>query len=133
MHFQKCLYMYKKFTRKLHKNEDIEDIKTLQVNFTMIYKVHKISVLLKITIVLKQFLRIIIAFHIFKNVICFSQHIFVKYSKIEEDRNIEENIVKDPTNLVILKKLTKETHDATIEGRKNLFGLKQKMKYLKII
>lgn len=125
--------MYKKFTRKLHKNEDIEDIKTLQVNFTMIYKVHKISVLLKITIVLKQFLRIIIAFHIFKNVICFSQHIFVKYSKIEEDRNIEKNIVKDPTNLVILKKLTKETHDPTIEGRKNLFGLKQKMKYLKII
>ena len=121
--------MYKKFTRKLHKNEDIEDIKTLQVNFIMIYIVHKISVLLKITIVLKQFLRIIIAFYIFKNVICFSQHIFVKYSKIEEDRNIEKNIVKDPTNLVILKKLTKETH----EGRKNLFGLKQKMKYLKII
>ena len=45
--------MYKKFTRKLHKNEDIEDIKTLQVNFIMIYIVHKISVLLKITIVLK--------------------------------------------------------------------------------
>ena len=43
--------MSKKFIKKL-----LEDIKLLQVNFIMIYIIHKISVLLKITRILKRFL-----------------------------------------------------------------------------
>ena len=38
----------------------LEDIKMLQLSFIMIYIIHKISVLLKITRILKHFLRSII-------------------------------------------------------------------------
>ena len=34
-----------------------------------------------------------------------------KRSRLEEDKNIEENIVKDVRNLFRLKKLKKETND----------------------
>ena len=45
----------------------IEDIKMLQVNFIMIYIIHKIFLLLKITRILKHFLSNIIDFYFLKN------------------------------------------------------------------
>ena len=47
-------------------------------------------------------------------------------SRFEEDKNIEENINKDVRNLFRLKKLKKETIDATIKSIRNLFRLKKK-------
>ena len=63
----------------------------LQVDSIIIYIIYEISVLLKITRILKHFLRSIIDFFFFlkkKN----SQHIMMKFSWLEEeDKNIEEN------------------------------------------
>ena len=63
----------------------------LQVDSIIIYIIYEISVLLKITRILKDFLRSIIDFFFFwkkKN----SQHIMMKFSWLEEeDKNIEEN------------------------------------------
>ena len=42
-----------------------------ELNFIMIYIIHKISVLLKINKILKRFLRSIIDFHSFKDIINF--------------------------------------------------------------
>ena len=67
----------------------------LQVNFIMIYRIHKILVLLKIIRVLKQFFRKTI----------FSQNIMIKSSKLKEYKNIEENIIKYVRNLFRLKKI----------------------------
>ena len=86
----------------------------LQVNFIKIYIIHEILVLLKITRTLKTFLRSIIDFY------------FLECSRLEEDENMEENITKDVRNLFRLKKLKKETNDATIKGITNLFRLKKK-------
>ena len=44
----------------------LENIKMLQVNFIIIYIIHKILVLLKITRILKRFLRSIIGFYFYK-------------------------------------------------------------------
>ena len=37
----------------------------------------------------------------------------MKSSRLEEDKNIEENVIKDVRNLLRLKKLKKETNDVT--------------------
>ena len=69
----------------------LEEIKMTRVNFIMIYVIHKISVLLKITRILKLFLRRVIEVHSFffkKNKFFFSQHIMMKSSRLEEDKNI---------------------------------------------
>ena len=67
----------------------------LLVNFIMIYVIHKISVLLKITGILRCFLRSIIDFY-FKKIYIF----FTTYN--------EDNIIKDVRNLFRLKKLKKK-------------------------
>ena len=46
----------------------------LQVNYIMIYIIHKISVLYKITRVLKRLLRNITDFYFFKQIIFFATH-----------------------------------------------------------
>ena len=69
----------------------LKDIKILQVNFIKIYIIHKIFVLLKITRILKLFL---------KGFYFFSQ----QSSSFEE-----ENIIKDVRNLFRLKKEIDDT------------------------
>ena len=44
----------------------------------------------------------------------------MKSSKLEEDENVEENIIKNVINHFRLKKLKKETNNATIKGMSNL-------------
>ena len=68
----------------------------LQVNFIIIYIIHKISIFLKTTRVLKRFLR--------SNNQFLLQHKIMKILRVEEDNNIEENIIKDIKNLFRLKK-----------------------------
>ena len=46
----------------------------LQVNYIMIYIIHKISVLYKITRILKRLLRNITDFYFFKQIIFFATH-----------------------------------------------------------
>ena len=67
-----------------------EEIKMTRVNFIMIYVIHKIPVLLKITRILKPFLRRVIDVYSFfsKKIIFFSQHKMMKSSRLEEDKNI---------------------------------------------
>ena len=55
----------------------------------------------------------------------------MKISKLEEDKNKEENIIKDVKNLFRLKKLKKETNDVAIKGIRNLFRLKKQNKAIK--
>ena len=55
----------------------------------------------------------------------------VKCPKLEEYKNKEENIIKDAGNLFRLKRLKKETNDATIEGVRDLFTLKKENKAIK--
>ena len=78
----------------------------LQGNFIMI---NKISALLKMTRILKHFLRSIIDFYILKHLF-FSQHIMMESSSLEE-----ENIIKDIRNLFRFEKLKKETTDTTLK------------------
>ena len=75
----------------------------LQVNFIIIYIIHKISILLKTTRVLKRSLR--------SNNQFLLQHKIMKILRLEEDNNIEENIIKDIKNLFRLKntKIRKKT------------------------
>ena len=70
----------------------------LQVNFIMAFIIHKILVLIKITIILKRFLRSIIDFYFFKKQL-FSKHLTMESSILEE-----EQIIKDVRNLFRLKK-----------------------------
>ena len=56
----------------------LEDMKMLQVNFIMIYIIHKILVLLKLIRILKSFLRRTIDFFFKKN----------NFLRLEEDKNI---------------------------------------------
>ena len=56
----------------------------------------------------------------------------MKISKLEKDKNIEENIIKNVTNLFRLKKLKKETKHAAIKEIKNPFRLKIENKVIKI-
>ena len=46
-------------------------------------------------------------------------------SRLEEDKNIKENIIKDVRNLFRLKKLKKVPSDASIKSTRNLFKLKK--------
>ena len=83
----------------------------LQVNFIIMYIIHKMLVLIKITRILKYFLRSIIDFYFsFKTNELFSQYIMMESPRLEE-----ENIIKDVINLVRLEKLEKETTDTTIK------------------
>ena len=61
----------------------------LQVNFIMIWIIHKILVLLKITRILKHFLRNIIDFHFFFFLI-FSHHKMMESLRLEEE-NIKKS------------------------------------------
>ena len=74
----------------------------LQVNFIMIGIMYKIAVLLKITRILKHFLRSITDFYFFdifilnfNFLIFFSQYITMKSSTLQEDENVEEKIIQD--------------------------------------
>ena len=88
----------------------------LQVDLIMIYIIHITSVLLEITRILKFFLRSII--HFFLKIYLFSQHIMKKSSRLEEDKNIEEKIIKAVRNQL---RLEKEISDAAIKVISNLF------------
>ena len=55
----------------------------------------------------------------------------IKGSRLEEDKNREENIIKDAGNLFRLNKLKKETNDTSITGIRNLFRLKKENKVIK--
>ena len=93
----------------------------LQVNFIIIYIIHKVLVLLKITRILKRFLRSIIELFIFLKIInFFSQHITMERSSLEE-----ENTIKDVRKLFRLKK---ELEDTTIKDIRNPFRLKKENK-----
>ena len=53
-------------------------------------------------------------------------------SRLKEDKNIVENIIKDIRNLFRLKKkIKKEANDSTIKGERNIFRLKNKNKTIK--
>ena len=55
----------------------------------------------------------------------------IKGSRLEEDKNREENIIKDVGNLFRLNKLKKETNDTSITGIRNLFRVKKENKVIK--
>ena len=55
----------------------------------------------------------------------------MKSSRLEDDKNIEENVIKDVRNLFRLKKIKKETNDAAIKGIRNFFKLKKDNKVIK--
>ena len=79
------------------------------------YMNYKVLVLLKITRILKNFLKSIIDFFFF------SQHIMMESSWFE-------NIIKDVRNLF---RLEKETNDTTFRGISNLFLLEKENKVIK--
>ena len=93
----------------------LKDTKMLQINSIMIYINHKNLVFLKINRILQHFSRSLKHFSFFskKKVIIdfFAKRTMIKSSKIEKDKNIEENIIKDVRSLFRLKKLKKETND----------------------
>ena len=103
----------------------------LQVNFIMIYVIHKILALLKITKNLKRFLRSIIDFYFFKSIKFFFTTYDDEKSRLEEDKNIKENIIKEVRNLFRLKNLEKERNDFAVNGMRNLFRLKNENKAIK--
>ena len=76
----------------------------------MIYIIHAISVLLKITqITLKITFSNVVSrsireFHLKKKKKNFSQHIMVKSSRLEKDKKIEDYIIKDVKTFLIKKK-----------------------------
>ena len=61
----------------------------------------------------------------------------MKSSRLEEDKNIEENVIKDVRNFLRLKKLKKETNDVTnkaikyriIRDIRNIFGNEEEKDY----
>ena len=85
----------------------------LQVNFIMICIIHKILLLLKITRILKRFLRTIIDFYFLKRFF-FSQHIMRESLILEE-----ENKIIDVRNLFRLKNID----NTPIKDTRNLFRL----------
>ena len=94
----------------------------LQINFIMICIIHKISVFLKITRILKMLFKdysrcLFIYLFIFNNFF-FQQNI-----KMESRRFEEENIFKYLRSLFRLAESKKETIVTTIKGRRNLFRL----------
>ena len=52
-------------------------------------------------------------------------------SRLKEDKNRVENIIKDIRNIFRLKKLKKEINDATIKCIRNIFRLKNENKTIK--
>ena len=78
----------------------------LQVNFIIIYIIHKILALVKITVILKRYLRSVIDF----------------YFSINKPGLAEENIIKDVRGPFRLKeKLKKGTTDTAIKNIKIIF------------
>ena len=55
----------------------------------------------------------------------------MKSSRLEEDKNMEQNIIKDVRYIFKLKKLKKETNDARFKHLRNLFRLKIENKVIK--
>ena len=90
----------------------------LKVNFVMTWIIYKVLMLLKITRILKCFLRSIIDLYFLKKNSFFLQHIMKKYPRPEE-----ENIIKD--DLFRLEKLKKERIDTTIKDIRNLSRLER--------
>ena len=87
--------------------------------FIMIYITLKISLLLKITRILKRFLRSIIDFYFRIKLILnqfFSQHIMMENSRSEGAENVEDKIIKDVRNFIRVNKQVKETNNAAIKG-----------------
>ena len=93
-------------------------------HFVMIYIIIKILVLLKITGILRRFLRSLIGF-LFPKLINFLATYIMKMSKFAEDKNAEKNIIRNVRNLFRLKILKKEANDAAIKGIRYLFKLKK--------
>ena len=54
-----------------------------------------------------------------------------KSPKLEEDKNIEEDIIKDIRNLFRLKKLKRTNKLSAIKGIRNCFRLKKENKVIK--
>ena len=54
----------------------------------------------------------------------------MKSSRLEEDKDIEQNIINDVRNFFRLKKLKKEINNAAIKGKRNLL-LKREDKAIK--
>ena len=80
----------------------------LQVNFIVIFIIHKISILLKITRISKRFFKEYnkLLFFFFKK--SFFSHLMMKSPRLEEHKNIEENIIKDVRKLFRLKAKIKQ-------------------------
>ena len=55
----------------------------------------------------------------------------MKFSRLKEHKNIEENIIKNKRNIFRLKKLKKEANDSEIKGIRNPFRLKSENKGVK--
>ena len=90
----------------------------LKVNFVMTWIIYKVLILLKITRILKCFLRSTIDLYLKKKNSFFLQHIMIKYPRPEE-----KNIIKD--DLFRLEKLKKERIDTTIKDIRNLSRLER--------
>ena len=101
----------------------------LQVNFIMIYIIHKISVSIKNS-VFKRFFKKNYFFKIIIYIIdlFFSKKKFFfsqrrKFQGMKKTEKIKSNIIKDVENLFRLKE---EIDNITVKGVKNLFRLKKK-------
>ena len=104
----------------------------------MIAIIHKISVLLKITRILKHFLKSITDFYFFDIFVLnfnFLILFFTIYNdekfKASKDENVEEKIIQDVWNLFRFRKLKKETNDAAMKDIRNLFRLRKENKLIK--
>ena len=97
----------------------------LQVNIIMITITHKILVLVKITRILRQFLRRLIHLNVLEKQFILSQYIMMESSSLEE-----EKMIKGRKNIFRLKKEI----DGTAYGQKditNIFRLKKENKVVK--
>ena len=98
----------------------------LQINFIMICIIHKISVFLKITRILKMLFKDYsrcLFIYLFIYLFIFNNFFFQQNIKMESRRFEEENIFKDLRSLFRLAESKKETIVTTIKGRRNLFRL----------
>ena len=98
----------------------------LQDNFIIIYIIHRILILLKITRILKRFL---IDIYFFKKII-FLKYIIGKSPRLEEYKHMEESILKDVGNIFKLNKIEK-TKVVAIKGIRNPFSMKKENKAIK--
>ena len=81
--------------------------------------------MLKITRILKRFLRSLVNFYLSKKIF-FLQHVILEKPSLEE-----ENIIKYVRNHFRLDKLRKETIHITIKGIRNLFRLEKEKEEMK--